>query len=324
MTPPVLSITMPTRNRSELLERALRSVALAMGPVAEHVEVTVSDGSDTDASGRVVERLLRDWPGGHRYVWNRPALPLVENMNRAAELATGEWAQQLDDDDRMLPGCGPRMIDALRRAEPWDQVMVFGAHIVDAAQVKRREQVFDQERFLPPPEALRQVLRNSSFVREPMVVVRRSALVEAGLFDTSVGDATDTDMWVKLFSRHGARCLPLATCAYTIHEAAATTGMWNPRTIEALSTVFDRAVASGVVPEREVRRWQSDYLHQFILAGAYRRLRVRRRAEAREALELFHLPAVKALGPSRKWFPVRLAFVTAAAIPPRRQVSTQV
>ena len=91
--------------------------------------------------------------------------------------------------------------------------------------------------------------------------------------------------------------------------------MWNPRTIEALGTVFDRAAASGVVPEREVRRWQADYIHQFILAGVYRRLRVRRRAEARDVLQLFRLPAVKALGPSPKWLPVRLAFTTATAIP---------
>ena len=122
-------------------------------------------------------------------------------------------------------------------------------------------------------------------------------------------------MWVKLFSRYGARCLPINTCAYTIHEAAATMGMWNPRTIDVLGTVFDRAAASGVVPEREVRRWQADFVHQFILAGAYRRLRVRKRTEARNVLELFRLPAVKALGPSPKWLPVRLAFTTAAAIP---------
>jgi hypothetical protein len=30
------------------------------------------------------------WPGGHRHVWNRPALSLVENMNRAIEHSTGE------------------------------------------------------------------------------------------------------------------------------------------------------------------------------------------------------------------------------------------
>jgi len=306
---------MPTRNRPELLERALRSLVTAMAPVAEQVEVTVSDGSDADAAGRVVERVLGDWPGGHRYVWNRPALPLVENMNRAAEMATGEWVQQLDDDDLMLPGCGQPMIDALRRTAPQEQVLIFGGHVVDAGGVTRREQVFTREEYLPPREALRRLLRNSSFVREPMVVVRRAALVEAGLFEAEVGDASDTDMWVKLFSRHGARCLPVATCAYTIHEAAATTGMWNPRTIEVLGTVFDRAVASGVVPEREVRRWQADFIHQFILAGAYRRLRVRRREEAKDVLRLFRLPAVRALGPSPKWLPVRVAFETAVALP---------
>ena len=118
MASPVLSLTMPTRNRPELLERALRSLVTAMAPVAEHVEVTVSDGSEANTSGRVVDRLLKDWPGGHRYVWNRPALTLVENMNRAAELATGEWVQQLDDDDLMLPSCGQPMIDCLRRVAP--------------------------------------------------------------------------------------------------------------------------------------------------------------------------------------------------------------
>ncbi len=313
MASAVLSVAMPTRNRPELLERGLRSLVTAMAPVAEQIEIIVSDGSDTDASGRVVERLLGDWPGGHRYVWNRPALTLTENMNRAAEMATGEWIQQLDDDDLLLPGCGQRMIDCLRRAAPHEQVLVFGAHIVNADGVKQREQIFEREQYLSPREALRRLLSRSSFVREPMVVVRRAALVEAGLFDVAIPDAADTDMWVRLFSRYGARCLPVATCAYTIHEAAATMGMWNPGTIETLGAVFDRAIASGVVREREVRRWQADFMHQFILAGAYRRLRVGRRAEARDVLQLFRLPAVRALGPSVKWLPARIVFTIAAA-----------
>ncbi|MCE0763100.1 glycosyltransferase [Pseudonocardia kujensis] len=315
MPSPVLSLTMPTRNRPELLERALRSVVTAMAPVADQVEITVSDGSDADTSGRVVERLLDGWPAGYRYVRNRPALPLVENMNRAAELASGEWVQQLDDDDLMVPGCGQPMIDGLRRAAPHEQILVFGAHIVDGGGVTRREQTFVREQYLSPREALRRLLRNSSFVREPMVIVRRAALVEAGLFEPEVGDAADTAMWVRLFSRYGVRCMPVTTCAYTIHEAAATMGMWNPGTIETLGRVFDRAVATGVVPEREVRRWQADFINQFILAGAYRRLRVHRRAEARDVLRLFRLPAVRALGPSPRWLPVRLAFTAAASIP---------
>jgi glycosyltransferase involved in cell wall biosynthesis len=313
MPPPLLSITMPTRNRPGLLERALQSVAAAVGPVAEHVEVAVSDGSDDDATGAVVRRALAGWPGGHRYVWNRPALSLVENMNRALEISTGQWVMQLDDDDYLLPGAGAAMLAAIRRAAPAEGVLLFGVQIVDGDGVRRREQTFRRERYLAPRQALRRLLRNSSFVREPTAVVRRDAIDREGLFDTSVGGATDTDMWVRLFSRYGVRCLPQATCAYTIHEAAATTGMWNPDTIRANGEIFDRAVARGLLPERTIRRWEADWYHQFILAGAYRRLRAGRRAEARQVLRLFELPDVSGLGVSPRWLPVRVAFTAATA-----------
>jgi glycosyltransferase involved in cell wall biosynthesis len=308
MGAPLLSITMPTRNRARLLERALGSVIGAAATVADDVEVTVSDGSDDDATGHVVERLLADWPAGYQYVHNRPMLPLVDNMNRAAELARGAWVMQLDDDDYLLPGAGAAMIDAIHRVGPDEQVLMFGAQIVDVDGVVRREQRFRRERYLEPRLALRRLLSNSSFVREPMVVVRRSALEREGWFDTTVGGVTDTDMWVRLFSRYGVRCLTRSTCAYTIHQAAATSGMWTPDTIRALTQVFDHAVTAGVVSERAIRRWQAAFFHQFILAGAYRRLRVRRRAEAREVLRLFDLPEVRHLGIAPKWLPVRAAF----------------
>jgi GT2 family glycosyltransferase len=305
---PLLSLTMPTRNRAELLERALGSVVEAMAPVAELVEVTVSDGSDDDTSGKVTRRMLEGWPGGYRYVWNRPALELTGNMNRSVELASGEWVQQLDDDDLMLPGAGRLMVEAIRAAGAGEMVLVFGTRIVDQHGAPRREQRFRRGRYLEPRKALRRLLRNSSFVREPMVVVRRRALEHEGLFDTGIGGPSDTDMWVRLFSRYGVRLVPGTSCAYTIHESAATTGMWNRATIRDLGEIFDRAVAQQVVPERSVRRWQADFLHQFILAGAWRRLRLRRRADARAVLELLDLPEVRRLGPSLRWLPVQAAF----------------
>jgi glycosyltransferase involved in cell wall biosynthesis len=302
---------MPTRNRAGLLERALNSVVRAAAPVAKHIEVAVSDGSDDDDAGAVVERVLAGWPGGHPYVHNRPALTLVENMNRAVEISTGQWVMQLDDDDFLLPDAGQAMLDAIQRAGPDEAVLLFGVQIVDRAGVPRREQRFRRERYLEPTVALRRLLRNSSFVREPTAVVRRATLDREGLFDTTVSEATDTDMWVRLFSRYGVRCLPSVTCAYTVHEAAATTGLWNQDTIRTMDTIFDRAISRGVVPERAVRRWQADWYHQFILAGAYRRLRVRRRAEARNVLRMFDLPQVRRLGVSPRWLPVRVAFVAA-------------
>jgi glycosyltransferase involved in cell wall biosynthesis len=320
---PLLSITIPTKDRPQLLSRALASVARAAGPVADRVELTVSDGSADEASAQAVDRFLAGWVGGHRYVRNHPPLRLVDNMNRTIELASGDWVMQLGDDDYLLPGAGVTILEAIGGARPEETVLLFGVDIVNADGVRSRTQRFRRQQYLEPAQALERLLRNSSFIREPAVVVRRSALEREGLFDPGVGGATDLDMWVRLFARYGVRCFPSTTCAYTIHEAAATTGMWNPDVIASLGEIFDRAAATGVVPEASLRRWQADFLHQFILAGAYRRLRVRRRTEAGQVLRLFELPEVRVLGISRKWWPVRVAFTAATAGTSSRQVSHQ-
>jgi glycosyltransferase involved in cell wall biosynthesis len=318
-SPPLLSITMPTKDRPQLLSRALASVAKAVGPEGDRIELTVSDGSADEASAQEVDRFLAGWAGAHRYVHNRPPLPLVDNMNRAIELASGDWVMQLDDDDYLLPGACEAMLEAIRGARPEEAVMLFGVDIVNADGVRSRSQRFRRQQYLEPAQALERLLRNSSFVREPAVLVRRIALEREGLFDPRVGGATDTDMWARLFTRYGVRCFPNTTCAYTIHEAAATSGMWNPDVIASLNEIFARAAATGVVPEATLRRWQADFLHQFILAGAYRRLRVRRRTEAGQVLRLFELPEVRVLGVSPKWWPVRVAFTAATAGTSSRQ-----
>jgi hypothetical protein len=310
---------MPTKDRPQLLSRALASIAKAVGPEGDRIELTVSDGSADEASAQVVDQFLASWAGSHRYVHNRPPLPLVDNMNRAIELASGDWVMQLDDDDYLLPGAGEAMLEAITGARPEEAVLLFGVDIVNADGVRSRSQIFRRQQYLEPAQALERLLRNSSFVREPAVLIRRTALEREGLFDRRVGGATDTDMWVRLFARYGVRSIPSTTCAYTIHEAAATTGMWNPDVIASLGEIFDRAAATGVVPEATLRRWQADFLHQFILAGAYRRLRVRRRTEAGQVLRLFKLPEVRALGVSRKWWPVRVAFMAATAGTSSRQ-----
>ena len=189
---PRLSIAMPTRNRPELLERALRSALEATAAVAGQVEVTVSDGSDDDATDQVVRRLLADWPGGYRYVHNRPALSLPGNINRAMGLATGEWILQLHDDDYLLPDAGSVILETIRRVPPEERVLLFGVELVDMRGVVHRRQKFRHERYLEPTLALRRVLRNSSFVRQPAAVVRRRPLRTRAGTTRLAGPATPT------------------------------------------------------------------------------------------------------------------------------------
>ena len=305
---PLLAVAIPTRDRPLLLERAIRSVLVACRELADAVETTVSDGSATEETSDVVSRLLSTWPGGCRYVRNEPPLSLPENINRAIGLTKAPWVLQLHDDDFLLPGAGRVIADAVARVDPGERVLLFGVDIVDEHGVRRRSQTFRREERLEPRAALHRLLSRSSFVRQPAILVHRSAFDLEGMYDTTIGGSCDTEMYVRLFSRFGVRCVPQTTCAYTIHAGAATAGMWNSETIRCVDDIFDRAVARHVVPDSTVRRWQVAFLNQFILAGAYRSLRLHRRGEANNVLQLFDLPEVRRLGISPKWLPVRVAF----------------
>jgi hypothetical protein len=176
------------------------------------------------------------------------------------------------DDDYLLPGAGAAMLEAIRRAGPGEAVLLLGVQIVDRYGVRRREQQFRHEQYLEPRQALRRLLRNSCAGAH-----RRGAARRHG-----AGGPVRHHRRRRHRHRHvGAAVLPLrcplpapGDLRLHLHEAATTTGMWNPGTIRANAESFDRAVARGVVPERTIRRWQADWYHQFTLAGAYRRLRM--------------------------------------------------
>jgi glycosyltransferase involved in cell wall biosynthesis len=318
MTDALLSIAVPTRNRPQLLERAMRSVLAAADGVEDRVEVAISDGSSDLESAAVVHTLLAGWPGGLRYVRNDPPLPQVTNINNAIAMTSAPWVLQLHDDDHLLPGSARVMIETTSRAAFDERLFLFGVYVVDENGVGLKHQSFRRDHYLAPPQALRTLLSRSSFVRQPAIVIHRGCYDEAGLYDDSLGGPTDIEMYVRLFSRHGLRCIARTTCAYTVHSSAATTEMWNAKTIFSLDGIFDGAAALGVVPERSIRRWQANFFHQFILAGTYRRLRAKQHVQARQTLDLFDLSAVKRLGPSLKWTPVRIAFELACLALTRR------
>jgi hypothetical protein len=82
--------------------------------------------------------------------------------------------------------------------------------------------------------------------------------------------------------------------------------MFTAETVRTLLHMFDRTVATGLLPERVVRACEADLFHQFILAGAGRRLGVGDRKGAGRIMRLLRMPEVRALGLSRRWFPIRM------------------
>ena len=300
-----LSICIPTYNRPSLLLRALRSVLSQDRP---DIEVVVSDNSEGDESTSLCDRML-DLPSGrHRYVMNRPGVGSVGNHNRCIDRATGEWVLILHDDDYLLPGAVAAMLRAAQSAEPDEMALLFGVEVVNVEGKVWKRQAFKAGRYMQPREAMYHLMSNSSFVRPPGMVVRRRAYAMLGNFAEEMMGTTDIDMWSRLFSAFGVTCMPQVTAAYTIHAGALTTSVFEPDTLARVNAIFARIAGEGLVAETDVRRWQRSFVHQFILGGSYRRIREKDRAGARKIMELFALPAVRDLGISLRWAPVRAAF----------------
>ena len=307
--PPLLSICIPTFERPEFLARCIGSIVDGEHPPVGSVEIVVSDNSATRQSALMLDQLFARWNGPTRYVHNDPPVTAEQNFNRCLELGRGRWLLILHDDDSLASGATP-ILEGMAAARPEDEVLLFGVNIVDENGCRIKTQHFLESLRLAPAEALKRVLTNSSWVRFPALVARRSAYDGVGDFDADIKNPTDLDMWVRLFARYGVLCLPQISANYTIHSGALTEGMFRPETIKRLEVIFERAASTGLLSETELRNCKAALFHQFILAGAWRRLKVLDRRGAKQVMHLFADDQVRAAGLSKRWLPVRAVLRT--------------
>lgn len=304
--PPLLSVCIPAYNRPQGLVQAVRSVVEVL-PCEHHdqVEIIITDDSATPAA---VQDLGAPWSCCWYYQHNAQRLGMVANWNASLAKASGEFILLLHDDDYLLPQGITTILETLSKYGSQFDVFLFGVHLVNPHQRCLRRQIPRQQGWLSPPEALRQLLRHSSFVRFPALIWRRSLLNEVGYFDPAYGEATDLYQWLRFFAQKGVYTVPRATAAYTIHDQALTMGMFQAQTLATLGRIFAAAADLSILSPAELRQCQCDFFHQFILAGTWRFLRRQQWQRALAVYQLFNLPEVIALGESRRWRGLRWLF----------------
>lgn len=113
---PLLTIAIPTYNRASDLDTALAHIAGQIGPVADQVEVLVSDNCSTDATAKVVEARIA---GGMRitYLRNQVNIGPDNNFVQCYTEAKGKYVWLLGDDDIILDGAIARILYILKSGE---------------------------------------------------------------------------------------------------------------------------------------------------------------------------------------------------------------
>lgn len=186
-TRPSVSVVVPTFNRAELVQRALRSVVAQTRP-AEQV-IVVDDGS-TDDTGRLVQQNF----GAVDYLAQENR-GVSAARNRGIEVATGEWIALLDSDDEWLPQKLERQFEYLEQ-EPAHRV----CH-TDEIWIRRGRRVNPRLKHAKQGGWIFRHCLPLCAISPSSVLIHRSVFDEVGLFDETLPACEDYDLWLRVCSR---------------------------------------------------------------------------------------------------------------------------
>jgi glycosyltransferase involved in cell wall biosynthesis len=197
MSSPLISVVIPTYNRSDYLPQAVES---ALSQVGVEVEVIVIDDGSTDDTAVVVKEKALEWGERFRYVWQENAERSVAR-NHGLKYARGEFVAFLDSDDVWRPTHAQTCIAALE--SDLTAVAAYGEYgLMDAMGRAINDCV---ARPQTEGDNFRRDLCLKRLILHPTeVVIRRQALDMDEAFDPEIPSAEDWLLWVKLARKENA------------------------------------------------------------------------------------------------------------------------
>jgi glycosyltransferase involved in cell wall biosynthesis len=190
----LISVIIPTYNRSHCIRRALESVAVQE---VGDLEVIIGDDASTDDT---VERVLEILPSARiaRLEVNRGA---AAARNAAMRMATGDYLAFLDSDDEWLPGKLTSQLEYLR-SHP-ECAACGSGHFLETKNGLRID--FPG---VNPPDWRRELHCAQSFHGASTPLVRRSVLESVGFQDEELRVLEDWDWMLRISMDHPIHVLP--------------------------------------------------------------------------------------------------------------------
>lgn len=186
---PLVTVVMPTYNRSHFLTLALDSVLQQTYP---HIEIYVVDDGSTDDTREVIARY-----GDKVHYLSQANSGHSAARNYAIRESKGTYVAFIDDDDLWLPERIAKDV-AYLEAYPSRAFVFSRFYYIDLEGHRTKERVVcidDQPSFAG-------LYRTNIIYSNSLVTARRRCLEEVGGFDEDLGQSSDYDLWLRMARRH--------------------------------------------------------------------------------------------------------------------------
>jgi glycosyltransferase involved in cell wall biosynthesis len=231
--PPLVSVIIPTYERSTLLRQAVES---ALAQTFDGIEViVVEDGSDIAATA------LRGCDGRVRY-HRQEHRGVSAARNTGVRLASGEWLAFLDDDDLWDPRKLERQL-ALASRQP-DVAMIHTDHLL-LVDGELRPGPRPLPRGQVPSGSVSQPLFLGNFVVHSSVLLRRAVFERLGGFNPRFSIAADYDLWLRVSSQNRIAFLDEPLTIYREHHSMASAS--ERATLESAEVLVEFTTANPFI-----------------------------------------------------------------------------
>lgn len=179
-----ISFVIPTRNRLDLLKRAIKSVVNQNYP---NLELIVVNDASTDGTKEYLDGMK-----DVRAIHNTDNLGCPTTLNTGLQAATGDVIMHMDDDDISEPG----ILHEVSKHFDNGVDFVYGA----VRRTVNRVHVYDPPAF---DRAVEEIKGVKMVIPSHSIAIRRELINRVGMRDTTLKRCIDVDYQFRLVLKHG-------------------------------------------------------------------------------------------------------------------------
>ena len=214
----LVSVVLPTYQRPTHLRRAIDSV---VAQTYENWELIVVDDNDTGSDfRRETQELMEQYAHDPkiRYVQRKTNGGGGAARNTGIQSASGDYVAFLDDDDEWLASKLAEQVACFQSSPDIVGAVYTGTSVVNAENGRPYIASARYAGDLSP-----RILAGNLIGTTSTIMCRRSAFLEAGLFDERLAAAQDLDLYIRLAQRHHFACIDKPLVVRNKHGGARIT-----------------------------------------------------------------------------------------------------
>jgi glycosyltransferase involved in cell wall biosynthesis len=240
---PFFSVVISTKNRAELVCKAIKSV---LKQTSQDFEVIVIDNASIDNTQSQIE-LIED--KRIFYFKNEIDRERCYARNRGVNLSRGEFICFLDSDDEYLPNHLQVIYDKIQESK-----LKIALFFTNAFETYNFENL--QERICPDITSYNLFAYLLTFTFNPARVAVHHSVLNEFQFDERIPGLEDLDLWLRIATKYPIIQIPTRTIIYQIHDESYSISAPNrfKRELSLFKFVFNKQILKDFLPIQSKRR----------------------------------------------------------------------